>query len=200
MNNYYKKLNLVTPNLDVVKGKVVDRYGSFWGKDFMGISYNKYFFKNEESQRKYLEIQKLIPEDKKGWFTSSFLTINSPILPHVDWNTNTTINFYTQTSGWKTTFHTEKDGAEDRSHDFGKAGGYDLNENNAIPRKNTKQKVYMWDDVNDVCSFTAKENEVYILNVNELHSVTGGEGLRNAVCLQTILPFDEVVDIFKSYT
>lgn len=184
---YFKKLDLSFSDLNLVKKDIIDRYGLYKNNQFLGISYSKFDLQNENSQSELDKVLQIIPQSERDKFNASCMSINHDIYPHIDNGVNTTINMYINSCGYKTTYHEQKRDAVNYRNIFGRTSGYDHPED--------KQKVLLFEDVDEICSFEAKDGDIYILNVNELHSITGGTGERMAICIQTKLPFDEVLDI-----
>ena len=187
---YFKKLNLSFLDIDLVKKDVIDRYGLYKDNKFLGISYSNFDFENENSESELSKVLQIIPEQYRDKFSVSCMTINHDIYPHIDNGINTTINMYINSCGYKTTYHEQKTDALDYRNVFGRPSGDYLPED--------KQKVLLFEDVENICSFEANDGDIYILNVNELHSVTEGDGERLAVSIQSKLYFDEVLDIIDT--
>ena len=171
----FKKLNASFDELKAVKGDhLYGRIGVQSEGKFMGIQYNNAVMHCNGLDR----ILSKLPVDK---FAVQYMSINTEVPPHVDEVVNTAINIYLNTGGYATTFHTEKEGAN-RQQLPNQKGGY----------------ICAFRDVEEVCSFTAKDGDAYILDVTKLHSVHGGIGKeRSAICINTTIPFSEVVEILK---
>jgi hypothetical protein len=139
------------------------------------------------------------------------MSINSLLLPHVDNDFITTINFYYDPQNYRTVFFKPKPGAnswkteEDRHDD---AGSNLKDENVNVEELKTRVKefvsekqnmptceeityvdaVYTFDDVYEIGSFIAQPSEAYLLDVRVPHNVEplGGEAkLRKAFSLRS---------------
>jgi hypothetical protein len=165
----HKLRNTQIDNLPGSMSSVRGRYGV---KDengkFIGISY--YDVEDEVEQ---VLLKELIPEQFKTQFRASFMVINSKYIPpHKDDDITMVINYYTQTSNATTTFWKQ---ANSKTQSFGKSGS-----------------VYDECDLTQTSSFKADQNDVWALNVMEIHSVRSEGDLRTAYCLQSeTVTFDE---------
>ena len=184
----YKKLDIKMPNMNVVRGKHFDRYGIEENGKFLGVEYGEFFLQDKKSIQNLNDFLSIIPESKKDYFFQSYMYANSILYPHIDNNINSCINIYVRVNGGKTTFHNVKEKATDIKNEVGKLEGYSDTD---------RQVVYGFEDVEDVCHFNAEVGDVYIMNTSMLHSVTEVKGERMAITLQSKLPIDEVIKIFK---
>ena len=124
-----------------------------------------------------------IPKEYESDFYLHFLEANSYILPHSDSGPTAVINLYVETNNCVTQFYEIKDNAQ--PYQIGnQTDGY----------------VYNLDDLIEMESFIAQPGDVYILNVNKVHSVIpfdNREINRKAICFSTsLLSFNEVERIF----
>ena len=185
----YKKLDIKMPNMNVVRGKHFDRYGIEEDGKFIGSEYGEFFLQDKRSKQSLNNFLSIIPENKKDYFNLAYIYVNSILYPHIDNNINSSINIYVKVNGGKTTFHKKKsDDVKDIKHTVGKVGGYSDTD---------RSEAYAFEDVEDVCHFNAEVGDVYIMNTSMLHSVTEVKGERMAITLQSKLPIDEVIKIFK---
>ena len=139
------------------------------------------------------------------------MTINSLLLPHVDNDFITTINFYYQPGDYRTMFYGVKQGrtswkTEEDTHllvnpEPLSEEGIDPEELKERMREFVNEKknmehakdvvyvdaVYAFDDVYETGSFIAKANEAYMLDVRIPHTVepTNGVQIRKAFALRT---------------
>ena len=178
---------------------------SFAGLDGKGVYHNKIWTPDEE------KIYSVIP--KRYWddFQVTRMTINSLLLPHVDNDFITTINFYYQPGDYRTMFYGVKQGrtswkTEEDTHllvnpEPLSEEGIDPEELKERMREFVNEKknmehakdvvyvdaVYAFDDVYETGSFIAKANEAYMLDVRIPHTVepTNGVQIRKAFALRT---------------
>lgn len=138
---------------------------SFAGIGDKGVRHKKVYSPD------YEEFYKVIP--KRYWddFYFSLMTINAAVLPHVDSDIKTTINFYLKTDNCRTTFYEQK---SEKQADI-------------IEQMEYVNSVYDFDNVREIASFTAKEHEAWLLDVNSIHTVIpeGVIDCRRALALRT---------------
>tara|TARA_Y100000022_G_scaffold76818_1_gene66299 strand:+ start:1077 stop:1655 length:579 start_codon:yes stop_codon:yes gene_type:complete len=187
---YYKKLDVKIPNINIVRGKVYDSYGIEENGKFIGVEYGEFFIQDRKSKQSFDNLLNIIPENKKKYFNQSYMFANHTVYPHIDDNINSSINIYVKVNGGKTTFHKKKsDDVKDIKNIIGRFGGE--------YSKDSKSEFIAFTDVKDICSFVAEIGDVYIVNTNILHSVTKDKDNRILICIHSSLPIDEVIKIFK---
>tara|TARA_Y100000992_G_scaffold95346_1_gene61404 strand:- start:830 stop:1408 length:579 start_codon:yes stop_codon:yes gene_type:complete len=187
---YYKKLDVKIPNINMVRGKVYDSYGIEENGKFIGVEYGEFFIQDRKSKQSFDNLFNIIPENKKKYFNQSYMFANHTVYPHIDDNINSSINIYVKVNGGKTTFHKKKsDDVKDIKNVIGRFGGE--------YSKDSKSEFIAFTDVKDICSFVAEIGDVYIVNTNILHSVTKDKDNRILICIHSSLPIDEVIKIFK---
>ncbi len=190
MIEYYKKLDVKIPNINIVRGKVYDSYGIEENGKFIGVEYGEFFIQDRKSKQSFDNLLNIIPENKKKYFNQSYMFANHTVYPHIDDNINSSINIYVKVNGGKTTFHKKKsDDVKDIKNVIGRFGGE--------YSKDSKSEFIAFTDVKDICSFVAEIGDVYIVNTNILHSVTKDKDNRILICIHSSLPIDEVIKIFK---
>ena len=190
MIEYYKKLDVKIPNINMVRGKVYDSYGIEENGKFIGVEYGDFFIQDRKSKQSFDNLFNIIPENKKKYFNQSYMFANHTVYPHIDDNINSSINIYVKVNGGKTTFHKKKsDDVKDIKNVIGRFGGE--------YSKDSKSEFIAFTDVKDICSFVAEIGDVYIVNTNILHSVTKDKDNRILICIHSSLPIDEVIKIFK---
>ena len=190
MIEYYKKLDVKIPNINMVRGKVYDSYGIEENGKFIGVEYGEFFIQDRKSKQSFDNLFNIIPENKKKYFNQSYMFSNHTVYPHIDDNINSSINIYVKVNGGKTTFHKKKsDDVKDIKNVIGRFGGE--------YSKDSKSEFIAFTDVKDICSFVAEIGDVYIVNTNILHSVTKDKDNRILICIHSSLPIDEVIKIFK---
>lgn len=169
----FRKLKKSYKDLDAKQGKDLHvRFGVMNEGQFMGIAYN-----NAEVETS--SIEDLLAKFPKDSFSVQYMSINHEVPPHVDNGINTVINIYTKTGGYTTTFHKAKEGAT----------------KHRLPNQDSGY-VCQFDEVDNLDSFIAENGDAYVLNVAELHSVHSGSSQeRAALCINTTLKFDEVIDL-----
>ena len=190
MIEYYKKLDVKIPNINMVRGKVYDSYGIEENGKFIGVEYGEFFIQDRKSKQSFDNLFNIIPENKKKYFNQSYMFANHTVYPHIDDNINSSINIYVKVNGGKTTFHKKKsDDVKDIKNVIGRFGGE--------YSKDSKSEFIAFTDVKDICSFVAEIGDVYIVNTNILHSDTKDKDNRILICIHSSLPIDEVIKIFK---
>ena len=190
MIEYYKKLDVKIPNINIVRGKVYDSYGIEENGKFIGVQYGEFFIQDRKSKQSFDNLLNIIPENKKKYFNQSCMFANHTVYPHIDDSINSSINIYVKVNGGKTTFHKKKsDDVKDIKNVIGRFGGE--------YSKDSKSEFIAFTDVKDICSFVAEIGDVYIVNTNILHSVTKDKDNRILICIHSSLPIDEVIKIFK---
>jgi len=135
-----------------LKKKLNIRYGTEENGHFKGVSYY-----NVEKNIEDILLN-IIPEVYRNKFKVLLMIINrNEIPPHIDSNALVVINLYLKTCGNTiTTFYTENpDVPSDVIKIKNQTDGYILDDKNLI----------------ETCSFMAKEDEAWILNVKKPHSV-----------------------------
>jgi hypothetical protein len=135
---------------------------------FIGIAYY-----NVEDDIEQVLLKELIPEQFRTQFRASFMVINSKYIPpHKDNDITMVVNYYTQTSNATTTLWKP---VNTYAQSFGNSGS-----------------VYNESVLTQTSSFKAEQNDVWALNVSEIHSVRSEGDLRTAYCLQSeTVTFDE---------
>jgi hypothetical protein len=172
---YFKK---ISDNFDYSQLNPGD-ITNFYGKDKKGLTYYRIDNNNDH-------LFNYIKEPYRQHFTISLLDINVPfVAPHTDSRIQVSINFYIQTNNCKTSF-------------------YKFNNDNYSERKvpnQTNGSVFNLKDLTEVDSFIAKNNEVYILNVTQPHSVIAQSITRDnriVICLQTrFLTYQETLSVLN---
>lgn len=149
---------------------------SFAGIDGLGVRHKKVYSPDAE------EFYGVIP--KRYWddFYLSLMTINVAVLPHVDDDMTTTINFYLKTDNCRTVFYEKK---SDNQSDLIKIMQY-------------VDSVYDFNNVREIGSFYASEYDAWLLNVGLIHTVIplGDFEIRKALALRTNkYSYSEVYDM-----
>lgn len=198
-----KHLYEYMPHTIIPKGQA----DSFAGKYGLGVRHNTIWTPEPEKEKLY----KVIPERYHKDFQVTRMSINSLLLPHVDNDFITTINFYYEPGNYKTIFWKAKPGAnswkteEDRHEDVKnepmRESDIDVEDlKNRVKDFVSEKKnmptceeityvdaVYSFDDVCEIGSFIANANEAYMLDVRVPHNVEplGGNKIRKAFALRT---------------
>jgi len=139
--------------------------------NFIGIAYY-----DVEDEIEQTLIKELIPEQFRSQFRASFMVINSKYIPpHKDNDITMVVNYYTRTSDATTTLWKQ---ANTNTQSFGNSGS-----------------VYDECDLIQTSSFKADQNDVWALDVSQIHSVRSEGDLRTAYCLQSeTVSFEEFVN------
>lgn len=154
--------------------KLRNEYGLYEGDNFNGIRY----YSLEEKSKQYL-LKKFLPKNLCDKFEVLLMMINCDnILPHTDSDIRTVINYYIKGSDAVTYFWKLK------------------NKDNVGSKldNQTDGAIYDVNDLNCFYSFKAQNNELWILNVKEIHSVLGTDGIRIAFCFQTELEYTDILN------
>ena len=155
---------------------ITDPLKSFKDENGRGIDYKKVWSPEAE------KIYGILP--KKYWqdFHLTIMTIDCIIPPHTDTEIITSINFYLQTEGCRTVFYKPKN-----------------NDLKTIQVKNqTNGHIYFEEDLIEVDSFIAKDFEIWLLDVTQIHGVQGNFNLRKALTLGTFIhKYEDVLKMIK---
>ena len=155
---------------------ITDPLKTFRDENGKGIDYKKVW--SPESEKIY----GFLP--KKYWpdFHLTIMTIDCIIPPHTDTEIITSINFYLQTEGCKTTFYTPK---------------VSLPKTTQIENQ-TNGHIFFEEDLTEIGSFIAKDFEVWVLDVSKIHGVNGEFKLRKALTLGTFVhKYEDVIKMLK---
>ena len=180
---------------------------SFAGFQGLGVQHNKIWSPEPE------KIFKVIPERYHKDFNLTRMSINSVLIPHVDNDLITTINFYFQPEDYRTIFYKAKPNARSwkteekqlQKLDEMKELDISFEELKVSPKEYMKEyikdkknmptveeisyvdAVYSYEDVYETGSFIANVNEAYLLDLREIHNVEplNGPKLRKAFALRT---------------
>jgi hypothetical protein len=125
------------------------RYGLESGGVFYGIKYYEVKWLDEASPLD------LFPESMRKDLIVRYMTINHAAYPHTDSGIEVSVNFYMNTTDEATNFY-------EFSVDDPTVG--------KLPNQ-TNGSVFSLDELKKVCSFNAKDGDIYILNVSKIHSV-----------------------------
>jgi hypothetical protein len=181
------KNNFVTPLYTTVEG--LESFAGLGGK---GVYHKKIWSPDVE------QIYSVIP--KRFWddFELTVMTINSMLLPHIDNDLISTINFYIRTDNCRTVFYKPKNNADSFQVTV------DIQRPKSAIETDEEVKmvkaIYDLVDVDEVASFLAQPNEAWLLDVREIHNVEpmGEFTLRKAIALRTAkYGYDEVCEMLK---
>jgi len=176
----FTKLDLAHDLPEQGPTEVLHQFGKSIDGKWFGISYYKVDSEIEE------RLKSFIPEKYKNFFQVNYMIINSSYIPpHIDDKISTTINFYVNTAEAVTKFHAKKNDVQLSSE--------------KLPEQ-LNGRLYNADDLYVVSEFIAKPNEVYLLDVQKLHSVScNKQENRTAYCLQSHIgiSFEKCLEIFK---
>ena len=204
------------PHTIIPKGQA----DSFAGKYGLGVRHNTIWTPEPEYEKLY----KVIPTKYWKDFQVTRMSINSLLLPHVDNDFITTINFYYEPNDYETKFFRPKKGAnpwkteEDRHTEVDV--GTIKNENINVEEIKSRMKdfvaekknmptceeityvdaVYAFEDVYEIGSFVAKPGEAYMLDVRVAHNVEPLDDtkVRKAFALRTRkYDYEQVYDMLK---
>lgn len=149
---------------------------SFLGEDGKGIQYKLVWTPETE------KIYNILPQKYWKDFHISEMKIDCAVPPHTDTEIITSINFYLQTEGCRTIFYQPK-----------------IQNPRTLQIKNqTNGHIFYEEDLVEVDSFIAKDFEVWVLDVSQIHSVKGNVTLRKAITLGTFQhKYEDVIEMLK---
>lgn len=111
------------------------------------------------------------------------LEVNN-MVPHIDQDYNTNINFYFSTGSAKTVFYKPNDNAKTYQ----------------LPSQHGKGKSIDINQVSEIARFVAEPRDIYILDVNSYHNVIEKNNEdRIVITLHSTKKYDEVVKLFSEY-
>ncbi len=177
MTIYYKKINLnihqSTFELDNLKGNKLFEYGNNIG--YFEIVDNEYLNSIFGNVFKIPPIKTFLVQAK------------SQIRPHKDNGSHSCLNYYIKPQGFVTNFWLPKENAKRLT---------DKRFNSATNKYEDVELGYDRNDLILVDTFTANENDTYLLNIGEIHSVEGvkKEEPRTMIQFQWDLKMDELVE------
>ena len=177
---FYKIGSKKLPSPPLKKDLVIN-YGTYINNKFIGISYFKIDTDLEQSI-----LKSIIPKNYTHLFDVFLMEINSNYIPpHTDSGTNTVINIYIDTNDATTIFYLPKKKYQQNIH--------------TIKIKNqTNGNIFDKDSLEKMCSFKAKPNDIWILNVRLPHSVISKNtnDIRIAYSISTTMPYESVKKLF----
>lgn len=148
----------------------------FKGEDGKGIQYKLIW--SPEIEKLY----SVLPKRYWGDFHASEMKIDCAVPPHTDTEILTSINFYIQTEGCRTVFF-EKQVDDPKTFKL---------------EQQTNGRIFYPEDLKEVASFIAKDNEIWLLDVTQIHSVEGNVNLRKAITLGTFKhKYNEVIKMLE---
>jgi len=163
---------------------------SWAGLDGKGVQHKKIWSPDSE------QLYSVIPEQYWDDFELTVMTINSQLLPHIDNDLITAVNFYIDPGNYRTVFYKPKADAEYFQPKVEVSG-------TAVPLEEQigyVDAVYQLDEVDEIGTFIANPNEAYLLDVREIHNVVplGETTIRKALALRTKkYVYDEVLEMLK---
>jgi hypothetical protein len=112
------------------------------------------------------------------------ITGSGKLPAHIDHGPRVVLNWYLHSNGSETSFYTKNEGAQGIKH-----------------TGETESNIFYFKDVTRVGEFVAKDNEVYLLNVGQVHSVDSpNEGVRRFVSLSWHnRTYEEILESIRLY-
>jgi hypothetical protein len=149
---------------------------AFKGDDGKGIQYKMVWSPDAE------KLYNVLPRRYWNDFHISEMKIDCAVPPHTDTEIVTSINFYIQTQGCKTTFYKPK-----------------VEEPRTLKmEQQTNGRIFYPEDLEEVDSFVAKDFEIWVLDVTQIHGVDGDFNLRKAITLGTFChKYEDVLEMLK---
>lgn len=164
----------------VTTTKQID-FGQIVGGKFRGIVYHHIKALPGDVQA----LLDFLPAEKRRFFELNVMRINTPIPPHIDSGTKTTINLYLQAGTWKTCFYH----APEHAHRM------------RIKNQTNGCIFTRPDQLREIGSFQAKAGEAWCLDVTKPHAVlpqldTNLDEDRVALTISTTyFPYQEVMEM-----
>ncbi len=153
MDNYFKKIDFKLENIDLnlLKGNFFEAYGP---------TFNSFYIKDEQYFNNFIsnKIEFLIKPD---WVNYTEIT-EYGAYPHID-HSQTVLNYYIEANSYTTIFYKLK-------HEVDTDPMYQTRQDGKLIENRTRS--YNLGDCVPVCSFTAKSNEAYLINIRQIHSAT----------------------------
>ena len=176
----FTKLDLTHDLPEQGPTELLHQFGKSIDGKWLGISYYK---ANTDIEQK---LKLLVTEKYRHLFQVNYMVINSSYIPpHIDNKISTTLNFYVNTADAVTRFYVKKNNIQIASE--------------KLPEQ-LNGRIYNADNLDIVSEFIAKPNEVYLLDVQKLHSVScSKQENRTSYCLQSHIgiSFEKCLEIFK---
>jgi hypothetical protein len=184
MNDYFLKLdkkhNFKNSSF-IVKDEVV-RYGVEHNGKFYGIKYFEVDWQDQVSPLNFF------PESIRNLLRIRYMMINHSVVPHTDSQIDMTVNFYMNTTDEETNFYEPL-----------------VKDPKIMKLQNqTNGSVFDIEQLEKKCSFTAKEDEIFLLNVGKIHSVMKNDtvsplpSLRQAIVVNSLsLSYKEMINYLK---
>jgi hypothetical protein len=166
---------------------------SFAGLDGKGVQHKRVWTPEIE------QFYSVVPRRYWDDFEFTLMTINSYILPHIDNDLITAINFYLNTDNGsaRTVYYEPKADAKPLANKPALQVNAD-NFNDGVIKY--VGDLYKQEDVIEIAEFTAYDNEAYLIDVTKIHNVMVNENfkLRKALTLRTKkYSYIEVYDMLK---
>jgi hypothetical protein len=166
------KFKLTNVDFERLKGSVVTSFGRPPRPTLTYYRLNDYEY-----------FQSLLPEKMFYGTVAPFqvqlaeITGSGHLLPHIDHNISACANYYLDTNGSTTHFYNKKPNAQ----------GF------VYPGR-TVANIYSLDQVTQVGEFTAEPDELYLLDVSQIHSVNSpNNGIRRFITWQWVdTPFESI--------
>jgi hypothetical protein len=161
---------------DIVYGKNLhNHYNNFTNKKIS-------FFELNENIRK--QIYSYVPVEFHDCIIDVMVQEANDMVPHIDQDFNTNVNFYFSTGSAKTVFY--------KPHDNVKT--YQL------PSQHGKGRSIDVNQVSEIARFIAEPRDIYILDVDSYHNVIEkNDEDRIVITLHSTKNYDEVVKLFSEY-
>jgi hypothetical protein len=178
MTIYHKKINLNINHIDIDLNKLK-------GDKLVEYSSNLGYFKildNDYLDSIFIDAFKIPPKEV------FLMQANSQVSPHRDYRSVSCMNFYVKPQGYTTNFWIPKENAR-------KIRGLRIDKSDKTKYEIIELR-YHRDDLILADTFTAKENEAYLLNIGEIHSVDGAKSAepRISIQFQWNMTIDELIE------
>ena len=171
----------------------VEGLESFAGLEGKGVQHKRIWTPDIEN------IYGVIP--KRYWddFELTLMTINNYILPHIDNDLISAINFYinTDNGSGKTIYYTQKENTQPINNRPALQVNADNFNNGEVKYVGN---LYRQEDVQEIASFVAQDNEAWLIDVTKIHNVIVNENfkMRKALALRTKkYTYNEVYEMLK---
>ena len=176
MQKYFQKINftplLCQPDLDCFRG---DYYFGYDDND----AYLKYYFIQNDLKKQVSLLFSNLAQIAPHQFKFVEIAGRSPVRPHRDYDLPCTINYYFSTGSAHTLWYDCKSTVV------------------AEISQEKRYTVYEYDDVDFRTGFQARDGDCYLLNNQEIHSVTPSNGTRRFIQIQFNKSYEEIYALLQ---
>jgi hypothetical protein len=140
------------------------------------------FFELNENIRK--QIYSYVPVEFHDCLVDVMVLETNNMIPHIDQDFDTNVNFYFSTGSAKTVFYKPHDDAKTYQ----------------VASQHVKGKSIDINQVSEIARFVAEPGDIYILDVNSYHNVIEkNDEDRIVITLHSTKNYDEVIELFSKH-